>query len=72
MSIEEITKLARQLIDDNNTNGWGYELGNPQLDANGLWRILVRWIPPGGGVFDGPGVIVVDITQKNARFWETP
>jgi hypothetical protein len=36
------------------------------------WNVIVRWIPEGGGIFDGDGIIKVDIDTKEARWMETP
>jgi hypothetical protein len=35
------------------------------------WTVTVRWIPEGGGVCDGDGVVEVDILTKEAR-WKGP
>ena len=36
------------------------------------WIVCVRWIPKGGGVFDGDGIVKVDIETKQARWVESP
>jgi hypothetical protein len=67
----QIQQIAKELIDRENTTGWGYEIGEPEHDEGSVWRLLVRWVPPGGDIFDGPSVIYVDEEQQEAWFLGT-
>jgi hypothetical protein len=36
------------------------------------WSVNVRWILEGGGVFDGDGIVLVNIETKEAQWMQSP
>lgn len=66
-----IVRVAKELVERENTTGWGYEIGSPEHHEGPVWRLLVRWLPPDGSIFDGPGLIYVDEEKLKAWFVET-
>ena len=79
---EEAIRIAEAFVSANIPEGssWDWECGGagPDILSPGhrrrktvvKWIVGVRWIPKGGGVFDGGSMVKVDIETKEARWAE--
>lgn len=67
-------------IDEGSPWGWECIGARPDVLSPGYrrrktvikWNVLVRWIPEGGGILDGDGIVKVDIETKETSWMETP
>lgn len=72
MTAIEAKNIAKDFLDKENLNGWGYELklAFPDRKCIGEWNVQVKWTSPDGIPIDGPGVIIVCENTREARFFE--
>ncbi len=67
----ELEQLAIGLIERENRTDWRYQIGHPERKDDSTWIVMVRWISPDGDPLDGPGIIHIDETKREAWFVET-
>jgi hypothetical protein len=72
MNKNEVRVSTEELIKKENNGKWKYELGQPsrsQFRSN-EWNVTVNWFNS-DGTPDDPGIIIVDDSTGDARFFMT-
>jgi len=68
MNPNQALELARTFLHARVRENWDFELSPPERDARcpTEWKVYVKWIPIGGGVFDSDVTVIIvdDITTK--------
>jgi hypothetical protein len=68
MTPAEVTALVDGFVREQAAGKWDYRLGPPEKGRD-EWRVRVRWIPRGGGVFDTePAIVLVCETKRTTRW----
>ncbi|MEO6810599.1 MAG: hypothetical protein ABI353_15900 [Isosphaeraceae bacterium] len=73
MKPDQALELARTFVDERVRGKWDFELSPPERDPRcpSEWRVYVKWIPIGGGVFDSEvTVVIVDDITERVDFYE--
>lgn len=80
----EAIRIAEAFVEASIASGssWDWECVGAQPDALSpgyrqrktviKWSVIIRWIPEGGGVIDGYGILKVNIETKEAQWFESP
>jgi hypothetical protein len=71
MTADEVLKIATKFINEFNSNGFTYKLGEPKRDGKRAdeWNVLVFYYNDKGGYLEGPGIIIVNEKTGTARFF---
>ena len=71
MTQDEVRTLVESLLTAENNGEWNYEIGIHVRDKKRLeeWNVVIRWKYPDGTPLDGPGIVIVNESTGEARFF---